>query len=236
MPLTTVNIEGIGNIIFSQNSRSKRLKLSVDPVGEVRVSYPPHVSLHKVVDFVEENREWITKQKQKIEQKENSFPEFPLKTKAHTIHLVEGTNDKFFAKNVKFDVYIYYPSHVLPTDLRFANFVKKVIDEIYRWEAHRYLPARLAELAQQHGFSYNRVTIRNNKSNWGSCSSQNNISLNLQLMKLPEYLCNYVLLHELVHTVEKNHGPAFWRRLNDATEGKAQKLAEEMKKYSTMTF
>lgn len=237
MPLTAVNIEGIGKVVFAQSSRSKQIKLSVNSVGEVRVSYPPHVLPRKAVDFVEKNREWILTQKQKIQKKrENNLPEFPLKTRDHTIHLVEGTKDKFFTQNVKFDVYIYYPPHVSPAEPRFMNFVRRVIGEIYRWEAHHYLPARLSELARQHGFRYNRVTIRNNKSNWGSCSSQNNISLNLQLMKLPEHLCDYVLIHELVHTVEKNHSAAFWRRLNEATGGKAKKLAAEMKNYSTTTF
>jgi hypothetical protein len=107
---------------------------------------------------------------------------------------------------------------------------------VYRFEAKKYLPKRLIELASLHGFQYNRVTIRNNKSNWGSCSSQNNINLNLHLMKLPEYLIDYILLHELVHTKEKNHGAGFYAILDRVTGNKARELAKEVKQYSTYTF
>lgn len=78
-----------------------------------------------------------------------------------------------------------------------------------RAEAKRVLPVRLRELAQQHGFSYNAVRIKHNVSNWGSCSAKGNINLNLNLMRLPEELRDYVLLHELCHLRYLNHGPEF---------------------------
>lgn len=72
------------------------------------------------------------------------------------------------------------------------------------------LNSRLAELAVTHGFKHGRVSIRNQKSRWGSCSAQNNISLNQKLYFLPDHLRDYVLIHELAHTKEKNHSQAFW--------------------------
>lgn len=80
-------------------------------------------------------------------------------------------------------------------------------------QAHKKLTLRLAELAQSHNFTYNRVTMRNQKTRWGSCSADNNISLNIKLMALPDDLRDYVLLHELLHTRIKNHSPAFWAEL-----------------------
>lgn len=81
-------------------------------------------------------------------------------------------------------------------------------------EAKKELLARLKCLASQHGFQFNRVTIRNQKTRWGSCSSKNNINLNVNLVRLPQELIDYVLLHELVHTRVKNHGPNFWAELD----------------------
>ena len=75
------------------------------------------------------------------------------------------------------------------------------------------LASRLAELAEQHGFSYNKVTFRQQKTRWGSCSAKNNISLNLRLASLPDKLSDYVILHELVHVRIKNHGALFWQEL-----------------------
>ncbi|MBR5704228.1 MAG: M48 family metallopeptidase [Bacteroidales bacterium] len=78
-----------------------------------------------------------------------------------------------------------------------------------RKQAKAYLPGRLAELAAEYGFSYNQVRIKHNVSNWGSCSVKGNINLNLNLMRLPQDLQDYVMLHELCHLKHMNHGPKF---------------------------
>ena len=77
---------------------------------------------------------------------------------------------------------------------------------------------RLNHLAAKNGFSYNRVCIRNQKTRWGSCSSKNNISLNMKLVILPEELIDYVILHELVHTKKKNHSKDFWAEMDKLVE------------------
>ena len=78
-----------------------------------------------------------------------------------------------------------------------------------RKQAKAYLPGRLAELAAEHGFSYNQVRIKHNVSNWGSCSVKGNINLNLNLIRLPQDLQDYVMLHELCHLKHMNHGKEF---------------------------
>lgn len=95
-----------------------------------------------------------------------------------------------------------------------------------RDQAGRVLMGRLDELAARHGFVYNEVCVRNQRTRWGSCSEKNNISLNVKLAQLPAYLIDYVLLHELVHTRVKNHGKVFWEELEERVEGAKQKSAE----------
>lgn len=101
-----------------------------------------------------------------------------------------------------------------------------------RAEASAYLPGRLAMLASAHGFSYGKVTIKHNLSNWGSCSSKGNINLNLCLMTIPEELRDYVMLHELCHTKEMNHGPGFHALLESVCPGH-RGLAARLKGYHT---
>jgi predicted metal-dependent hydrolase len=115
-------------------------------------------------------------------------------------------------------------------------FLEDTLNYVYRNEARTLLPPRLQELAATHGFSYAKVTIRNNRRNWGSCSSRNNISLNLQMMKLPDELIDYILLHELVHTEIKDHSERFWKRLDQLTHNRSKNLAKEVKKYTTYTI
>lgn len=85
--------------------------------------------------------------------------------------------------------------------------------------AREKLPPRLQELARMHGFTYNKVFIKNNSSNWGSCSAKNNINLNLKLVLLPGELADYVMLHELCHLVHMNHGPEFHALMESVCPG-----------------
>ena len=81
--------------------------------------------------------------------------------------------------------------------------------EAMRRQAKAELPVRLAELASRYGFTYNRVTIKHNSTNWGSCSARNNINLNLNIIRLPAVLRDYILLHELCHLRHHDHGEGF---------------------------
>ena len=105
--------------------------------------------------------------------------------------------------------------------------------ELMRKEAKANLPRRVAELAHLYGFSYSSVTIRGSKTRWGSCSALNSISLSLYLMQVPEHLQDYVILHELCHTVHHNHSVQFWALMDVVTDGRAQALRRELRKYHT---
>ena len=81
--------------------------------------------------------------------------------------------------------------------------------EALRRKAKAELPPRLSQLAVRYGFIYNRVTIKHNATNWGSCSARSNINLNLNIVRLPKVLQDYVLLHELCHLRHQDHGHGF---------------------------
>lgn len=81
--------------------------------------------------------------------------------------------------------------------------------EALRRKAKAELPPRLSQLAARYGFTYNRVTIKHNATNWGSCSARSNINLNLNIVRLPKVLQDYVLLHELCHLRHQDHGHGF---------------------------
>ena len=89
----------------------------------------------------------------------------------------------------------------------------RALADIDREDARKILNQRLSELAAENDFEYNRVFIRSQKTRWGSCSSKNNINLNMNLLHLPSELVDYVLLHELTHTKVKDHSPNFWDEL-----------------------
>ena len=78
-------------------------------------------------------------------------------------------------------------------------------------KARKILPERTAYFASRMGVSYNRITIREQKTRWGSCSSKGNLNFNWKLVLLPEALMDYVVVHELAHRLEMNHSGSFWR-------------------------
>ncbi|MGD9300805.1 MAG: DUF45 domain-containing protein [Desulfobacterales bacterium] len=132
-----------------------------------------------------------------------------------------------------------------------AGWIKKHIDKMKQMElaakviaenhpldrqaARRRLIDRLNYLALKFGFQYNRVFIKNQKTLWGSCSGKNNINLNVNLVRLPEELIDYTILHELVHTRIKNHGQRFWSQL-DRLLTDARKLDRTLNEYNFLLF
>jgi len=142
----TVELDGIGSVLFEKSKRAKHLNISVRPLRGVRVAVPYGTTFEQAEEFVHSRTAWIQR------------------------------------------------------------------------------------LSEQHGFCYNKVSIRNQKTRWGSCSANDDISLNMKLLKLPQELIDYVILHELVHTRIKNHTKAFWREL-DRIIGDAKALDARLNDY-----
>lgn len=110
------------------------------------------------------------------------------------------------------------------------------VEELRR-QAKAELPPRLAELAKRYGFVYKRVTIKHNASNWGSCSTLGNINLNLNVVRLPKILQDYVLLHELCHLRHQDHGHAFHLLLEHVlTDNLVKSMSEEGKSDAERTL
>ena len=118
---------------------------------------------------------------------------------------------------------------------RQGHFNSIPADSIDRVKAKTLLTRRLERLAKNTGYSYNRVFIRNQRTRWGSCSSKNNISLNMKLVKLPDELIDYVILHELVHTHRKDHSGAFWAEV-DKLVGNGKKMALRLKSHGVRLY
>ncbi len=105
--------------------------------------------------------------------------------------------------------------------------IKSLIIHALRHEAKRVLPYKVVSFAKKLNLQVGQVKINNSKQRWGSCSNKKNINLSLFLMMMPEHLIDYVILHELAHTIELNHSPRFWQLLDKFCDGKAQELDRE---------
>lgn len=108
---------------------------------------------------------------------------------------------------------------------------KKADVEILRKRAKEILPPRVEYLAVKFGFKYKNLRFKNVKTRWGSCSFDNNINLNLNLVLLDDELIEYVILHELTHTIVKNHSEKFWDLLQKNLPN-AIEIRKKLKKIS----
>ncbi len=100
-----------------------------------------------------------------------------------------------------------------------------------RREAKTVLPDRVALLSARTGLHYRSVTIRATRSKWGSCNARCDLSLSLYLMTLPEHLRDFVILHELCHTVHHDHSSRFHALLDRLLEGREKALQKELRRY-----
>jgi hypothetical protein len=231
-----IDIEQLGKVSFTINERSGRIRLSVKPDGEIVVSMPPSAQYRDAIRFAESKADWILKQQAKIRKGLTLFaPESCFKTRFHQLAITKGNTDKVYNRVGNGIIQIFIPERVNHEQPKVQEFIKNTLIDVMRWEAKTYLPKRLKELAGQHGFKFENVSIKNASTRWGSCSSVNNINLNLHLMRVPEHLIDYVLVHELVHTVVKNHGEKFWMLLEQCYPN-ARKADKEMNNYRTQTF
>jgi predicted metal-dependent hydrolase len=223
-----------GEIRLIKSSRAKNISISIRPFQGIKVTVPIYVSFSRAEKFIAQKESWLKKNMGKIRSAESNHTLFDDHTEfytvEHTLQIERTDQDKPVVKIMEKKIRVFCPAS--------ADIRSKEIQEIIRWgieaawrkEAKKHLPARLNELARIHGFSYNKVSIKNNRTRWGSCSSRNNINLSLHLMRLPSYLADYVILHELAHTIHRNHSKQFWKHLDKLT-GDAKMLDKELSQY-----
>ncbi len=235
MKRSILEIDGIGKVLFEYSRRARHINISVKPYKGVRVAVPYGASFKSAEKFVYSKLDWISKTLKRVKEYENRMLVYDvsdvIKTCRHTFKYTPINTERLSILIKNGIVNIRYPESLQMTDERVQRAIQVGVVEAYRIEAKEYLPQRVEHLAKKHGFIYNKVFIKNMKSRWGSCSSKNNINLNLQLMRLPNELIDYVILHELVHTKFRNHSPDFWIVLNNLIED-AQDKRIQLKKYS----
>ena len=235
-----VELNDIGPVLLTTPPRAKRLSIKVRPFKGIEVCIPKGTPPAHVAAFIKKNKQWMKKALEKIRAKEEQLTIFDENSKFSTRSFalkIEPDNISDVKLKLKDGIlHVRYPSHMNVKTQSIQSVIRFGIEEALRAEAKLKLPERVNVLSRINGFSYNKVFIKNLKSRWGSCSNVNNINLNLHLMRLPEHLIDYVILHELCHTKEKNHGPGFWNLMHQVTNGKAKMYEKEMKNQKTVIY
>ncbi|GBD88604.1 WLM domain protein [bacterium BMS3Abin03] len=235
MQTKQIKLKDVGTVHLVKRPRIKNINIRVTSFKDVKVSIPAQVSFAEAEHIVHGKIEWIKKHQIKMKKLEDAKTVFNENTKFHTrahrLIINKTGSNQITAKIFKGEINVYYPKELNVSNESVQFMIKKAIEEALRIEAKQHLPLRVKELAEKYNFKYNRLFIKNIKSRWGSCSKKGNINLSLHLMRIPVELIDYVILHELAHTVEHNHSKKFWEVLN-SIYGNAKSIDNKLKDYN----
>lgn len=200
-------------VVRSRRARRYVLRLRAD--GLARLTIPRNGSAREAWEFARRHGTWLERQLQ-------HFASRPARSKEWHI----GTEILFRGELVKIE---HQTDPTDPSDPRSANAVRladqlipvaniasdlrPVIESHLRALAESELPARTLEFAAMHQLSVRRVTVRAQRSRWGSCSFKGVISLNWRLIQTPPFVRDYIILHELMHLRQMNHSSRFWKEV-----------------------
>lgn len=238
--MTTFTDEMLGLITVRTNARARRIIMRPQVDG-VQVTVPPRTTERLLTDTLNHFRQRLRARQLEMQKGAeekgtgNSCIDlnFRLETDLISIALERGTRKDFYLRTEQGRTVI-----VCPPDTDFnaptrQEWLHRVVERALRLQAERVLPERLRALSVLHNLPFNTCKVNVSKGRWGSCSGRKDISLSCYLALLPPHLREYVMLHELCHTREMNHGPRFWALLDNLTDGKAKALREELKGHRT---
>jgi len=224
----------IGMVKVTRRKGAKSIRVRVNALAEVCMSIPYYVSYTYAKQFLSYHEDKIVNLKNKSLQKQhgNRFvldKAYPLAN--GSICITQGTTNQFYFTENNNQHLLHLPVACSLQDQNWQQAIEQVMVNKVRELAKAYLPPLVNQLAAEKGYCINKVYIKNQKTRWGSCSSKGNINLNLHLMRLPQQYIHYVIIHELTHIHEPNHGPGFWKLLEHHLPG-ARLLDKQLNKYS----
>lgn len=215
----------LGKIQIIYNARAKRI-IARRGSNIVQLTVPKYSTQNQIIKAFQELKPRILNLKSK--ELPLFTPEINFKTFSFQLHLKEHALANFYVTFKDQILSIAYPQNKDIKDDTIQAFIRKNIENALRLEAKRIIPDKIKYLSNLYGFTYNLVRINKSRSRWGSCSSKKDINISYFCLLLPEYLIDFVILHELCHTIEMNHGVKFWQLLDKVTNNNAKKLTSEL--------
>ena len=201
--------------------KARYLRLQINPATGLEVIIPRGYRLEDAEKFVLKKKEWILKHLE-------SFPAYEEFTYLGKKIAVKQRYDLFITKH---KITLNKDNLVIESPAGSSQDINFIFNAWLKHHAKTHLPGRAKYLAQKYGFVFKRLSIRSQRTRWGSCSASGNISLNYRLMKYRKELIDYVIIHELCHLKELNHSKKFWE-LVESLVPDYKSLKKELKSHS----
>jgi predicted metal-dependent hydrolase len=189
---------------FVRTRRARRYILRVRPDGSLRVTVPRGGSRREAEAFVEQHARWIERERSRVR-----VEHAPVEWRAGSEILFRGTTVAIRVERQDERHVVCYGDRRI--EVAEVHDLRAIVERDLRELAREELVRRLVELAGRHGLPVGRVSIRDQRSRWGSCARNGNIALNFRLVQMPVEVRDYVLVHELMHIRQQNHSRRFWK-------------------------
>lgn len=201
-------------VALVRNPRARRYVLRLRPDGSARVTIPRGGSIAEARKFAEKNVPWLESALQRRSTRPARAKEWSIGTEIYLRgDLVKIEEDAGGESGL-----LRFGNEVLPATDSAADLRRVIEKHLWRL-AWKELPPKVLEFAAAHQLPVRRVTVRNQKSRWGSCSRRGTISLNWRLIQAPAFVRDYLILHELMHLREMNHSARFWCEVEGVCPG-----------------
>jgi predicted metal-dependent hydrolase len=229
-----------GEIALKKNLLSKGLRIIIRSSNSITVTFPYHLTYNDAIRFVNEKEGWIKDNLKRIRTlvpaKKAFLPGNAFKTFAHELLFDQLEQGNPYIKVDREKITVHYTDEEMLSSNEVQEHIQKAIDKVLRIEALKYLPSRVDFFAEKFGLNYKGISVKNMRTRWGSCSTTGKLNFNIHLMRLPVHLIDYVILHELAHLKHHNHGPNFWKYLDELAGNNSKMLSLEMKKFRTTVY
>ncbi len=188
-------------VAIRRHPRARRYVIRLTSGGELRLTVPRGASIGGGLAFADRQHDWIVREWSRLEQHAAAWDSSTeLWYRGERVRLVVDPDGVTLA------------GHRLKRPDDVAG-VRETVETFLRRLAGMELPVRLAELVAERRLTAPRVTVRNQRSRWGSCSTRGSIALNWRLIQMPPAVADYIMFHELAHRRQPNHSARFWREV-----------------------
>lgn len=195
-------------VVFVRHRRARRYILRILSDGTLRVTLPRWGAKREAEAFVRQSRAWIERQ-QRLRSEQ---PQSQAWTHGSAV-LIDGVPAQLSVESTAHGLTVRCGDAIVPSAQRGPNDVRAIVQRWLRARASRVLPALVDAQAAVLGLTVTRVSVRDQRSRWGSCSRGGSIALNWRLLQMPPFVRDYIVIHELMHRREMNHSARFWRHV-----------------------
>ena len=219
---TVAQVEARNDLVFERSHRARRYRLTLRRDGTAVAIIPVRGSEREALRFVEQHRDWLDRARERQRRRPRVAEVWTPGTRVLwrgelTEIRVAALGDPSTSSGLG------RPQVCVAADVfrvpHFDGDLRPTLEAHFARRAKVELPARTWELAAVTGVDVKHVTVRNQRSRWGSCSANGTISLNWRLVQTPEFVRDYIIYHELMHLREMNHSTRFWARVEEVCPG-----------------